>query len=116
MRLVLLLFLTLAQLAAHEVSESYLQLEVQEERLRGTWEVALRDLELALGLDGNRDDTLTWNEVRHGRPSPVRRQRFGLRELLHQAQRQLDWIRKALSPAHVPLIDQPGRRVCRPRV
>ena len=67
MRLVLLLFLTLAQLAAHEVSESYLQLEVQEERLRGTWEVALRDLELALGLDGNRDDTLTWNEVLHGR-------------------------------------------------
>lgn len=68
MKLVLLLLLTVAQLAAHEVSESYLQLEVQEERLCGTWEVALRDLELAVGLDSNRDDTLTRNEVLHGRP------------------------------------------------
>ncbi len=33
-------------------------------RHRGRWDIALRDLDFAIGLDGNQDGALTWGEVK----------------------------------------------------
>ncbi|UVW28085.1 HupE/UreJ family protein [Massilia sp. H6] len=49
---------------AHKASDSYLNLEVRERQIEGRWDIALRDLELAVGLDGDGDGVLTWDEVR----------------------------------------------------
>ncbi|RZA32314.1 MAG: HupE/UreJ family protein [Lysobacteraceae bacterium] len=53
---------------AHKASDSYLNLAVDGARIEGRWDIALRDLELAVGLDANGDGELTWDEVRarHG--------------------------------------------------
>ena len=53
---------TLAQ--AHKPSDSYLSLEVQGQQIAGQWDIALRDLDFAIGLDGNGDGALTWDEIR----------------------------------------------------
>ncbi len=49
---------------AHKASDSYLNLEVKQERIEGRWDIALRDLELAVGIDADGDGALTWDEVR----------------------------------------------------
>ncbi|KFI08967.1 HupE/UreJ family protein [Massilia sp. BSC265] len=49
---------------AHKASDSYLNLAVDGQRIEGRWDIALRDLELAVGLDADGDGNLTWNEVR----------------------------------------------------
>jgi hypothetical protein len=49
---------------AHKPSDSYLALRVEGERVAGQWDVALRDLEFALGLDGDGDGRITWGELR----------------------------------------------------
>jgi hypothetical protein len=49
---------------AHKASDSYLSLSVQGERIEGQWDIALRDLEMAVGLDTNGDAAITWDEVR----------------------------------------------------
>ena len=49
---------------AHKASDSYLSLAVQDERVEGQWDIALRDLEMAVGIDANGDAALTWDEVR----------------------------------------------------
>ncbi|MFC5511637.1 HupE/UreJ family protein [Massilia jejuensis] len=49
---------------AHKASDSYLSLTVQGERIDGQWDIALRDLEMAIGLDANGDAAITWDEVR----------------------------------------------------
>ena len=49
---------------AHKASDSYLTLNVQESRVDGQWDIALRDLEMAVGLDANDDAAITWDEVR----------------------------------------------------
>lgn len=53
---------------AHKASDSYLNLAVDGARIEGRWDIALRDLELAVGLDADGDGQLTWDEVRarHG--------------------------------------------------
>ena len=53
---------------AHKPSDSYLTVTVQDGRLRGQWDIALRDLDLAVGLDADGDGRITWGEVRaqHG--------------------------------------------------
>ena len=62
--------LALASLGAlaHKPSDSYLSLEIEGARLRGRWDIALRDLEYAIGLDENGDSAITWGELRrrHG--------------------------------------------------
>lgn len=62
-----LLFLacTLA-LPAHadKPSDSYLTLRVEKNVVHGQWDIALRDLDFAIGLDSNGDGALTWDEVR----------------------------------------------------
>ena len=67
--LVLVMISCLPTLAlAHKPSDSYLTLTVTDERLEGRWDIALRDLEEAMGLDSDLDGTLTWGEVaaKHG--------------------------------------------------
>lgn len=64
----LLLLVLMAPAFAHKPSDSYLTLRVDGTRIEGRWDIALRDLDLALGLDGDGDGRLTWNELRarHG--------------------------------------------------
>ena len=66
MRVLLTLFLALAALVAHahKPSDSYLALEADGAALRGQWDIALRDLEYALGLDADGDGAITWGELR----------------------------------------------------
>jgi hypothetical protein len=54
--------------SAHKPSDSYLSLVVGEQRVVGRWDIALRDLEHAIGLDRDGDGALTWGEVKakHG--------------------------------------------------
>ena len=49
---------------AHKPSDSYLTLKVDGERIAGQWDIALRDLDFALGLDANQDGDITWGEVK----------------------------------------------------
>ena len=49
---------------AHKASDSYLTLEVQGDTIEGQWDIALRDLDVAIGLDANQDGAITWGEVR----------------------------------------------------
>lgn len=49
---------------AHKPSDSYLTLDLRGETLSGQWDIALRDLEYALGLDANGDAAITWGELK----------------------------------------------------
>ncbi|MEO6895203.1 MAG: HupE/UreJ family protein [Caldimonas sp.] len=53
---------------AHKASDSYLQLDVVPSGLEVRWDIALRDLDVALDLDSNADGKLTWGEVRAAWP------------------------------------------------
>jgi hypothetical protein len=70
LRLALLLVLGCAAIpaAAHKPSDSYLALRVDGNHIEGQWDIALRDLDDAIGLDGDGDGSLTWDELRarHG--------------------------------------------------
>jgi hypothetical protein len=60
-----LLLLTAASAAvAHKPSDSYLTIEVKSSSIEGRWDIALRDLDFALGLDADGNGELTWGEVR----------------------------------------------------
>jgi len=48
---------------AHSLNDSYLNLQVSEERIEGSLQLAIDDLEIALGLDSNGDQQITWGEV-----------------------------------------------------
>jgi hypothetical protein len=66
MRLLLLVVLALAagSAGAHKPSDSYLTLYADGRALRGQWDIALRDLEYAVGLDANGDGAITWGELK----------------------------------------------------
>src|ERR1700726_3857126 len=59
---------------AHSASDAYLTLTVEKPELgptssgntvvRGQWDIALRDLRFALGLDDNGDGRIVWRELR----------------------------------------------------
>lgn len=54
-----------AQAGAHKASDSYLSLESADgAQIRGQWDIALRDLENAVGLDADGDGAITWGELR----------------------------------------------------
>jgi hypothetical protein len=57
-----LLCATVAQ--AHKPSDSYLTVQRTGAGLQAQWDIALRDLEYAIGLDGDGDGAITWGEVR----------------------------------------------------
>jgi len=60
----LLLALCMAESAAHKPSDSYLALTVTGNQVDGQWDIALRDLDMAIGLDADGNGELTWDEVR----------------------------------------------------
>jgi hypothetical protein len=60
----LLLLLASFAAQAHKPSDSYLHLRIDGAQVTGQWDIALRDLEQAIGLDGNGDGEITWGEVR----------------------------------------------------
>ena len=49
---------------AHKPSDSYLALRIEDSRVAGQWDIALRDLDFAIGLDANGDGDITWGELR----------------------------------------------------
>ncbi|MEP7299669.1 MAG: HupE/UreJ family protein [Burkholderiales bacterium] len=64
--LALLVFAAGAQ--AHKASDSYLQIDAGEQTLAVRWDIALRDLDVAIGLDADDDGRLTWGEVKAAWP------------------------------------------------
>ena len=50
--------------SAHKPSDSYLVLNVAGREVTGQWDIALRDLDVAIGLDQDGNGELTWDEVR----------------------------------------------------
>jgi hypothetical protein len=49
---------------AHKPSDSYLTLEQTATAITGQWDIALRDLDFAIGLDTDGNGEITWGEVR----------------------------------------------------
>lgn len=49
---------------AHKPSDSYLSLAIADNKIDGQWDIALRDLDLAIGLDRDDNGELTWDEIR----------------------------------------------------
>jgi hypothetical protein len=49
---------------AHKPSDSYLSITAEGAALSGRWDIALRDLDFAIGLDANGDGEITWGELR----------------------------------------------------
>jgi hypothetical protein len=48
---------------AHKPSDSYLSISNEAQQSHGQWDIALRDLETAIGLDTNNDGEITWQEL-----------------------------------------------------
>jgi hypothetical protein len=64
-RVLCLFFLMVCGVAsAHKPSDSYLVLNVAGKEVTGQWDIALRDLDVAIGLDQDGNGALTWDEVR----------------------------------------------------
>jgi len=64
-RLVLLLaVLSCGGALAHKPSDSYLTVYADGQSLKGQWDIALRDLEYAVGLDADGDGAITWGELK----------------------------------------------------
>jgi hypothetical protein len=59
-----LLMLCAGAASAHKPSDSYLVLNVAGKNVTGQWDIALRDLDMAIGLDQDGNGELTWDEVR----------------------------------------------------
>jgi hypothetical protein len=62
--LLVLLALLSGAANAHKPSDSYLAFEAKPAGIQGQWDIALRDLEYAIGLDANGDGAITWGELR----------------------------------------------------
>ena len=62
--LALLLLLAAALAHAHKPSDSYLAVRVEGSNLSGQWDIALRDIDFAIGLDDSGDGNITWGEVK----------------------------------------------------
>ena len=62
--ILLLLSVWAAPAHAHKPSDSYLALSLQGDQLSGQWDIALRDLDFAIGLDADGNGEITWGEVK----------------------------------------------------
>jgi len=60
----MLLVVCSSETFGHKPSDSYLRLTIDENTIQGQWDIALRDLDHAISLDGNDDGRITWGEVR----------------------------------------------------
>jgi len=49
---------------AHKASDSYLVVDVKGNAITAQWDIALRDIDFALGLDGDGNGEITWGELR----------------------------------------------------
>ena len=49
---------------AHKPSDSYVTLSPAGTSINGQWDIALRDIDFAIGLDANGDGDITWGELR----------------------------------------------------
>jgi len=65
---VLVLALAWGPALAHKPSDSYLALRTGGAVIEGQWDIALRDLEHAIGLDTDGDGAITWGELRSRHP------------------------------------------------
>jgi hypothetical protein len=52
-----------ATASAHKPSDSYLSVDVSGAHIDGQWDIALRDLEHAIGVDSDGDGKITWGEL-----------------------------------------------------
>ncbi len=59
-----LLILSPVTAEAHKPSDSTLSLSIENGAIQGRWDIALRDLDYAIGLDGDGDGAITWGELR----------------------------------------------------
>jgi len=59
-----LLMVICAPAWAHKASDSYLTLQIEGSKVSGHWDIALRDIDFAIGLDANGDGNITWGEVK----------------------------------------------------
>lgn len=57
------------QATAHKPSDSYLTLAVDGTRVHARWDVAVRDLDYAIGVDADGSGTVTWGELRARAPA-----------------------------------------------
>ena len=62
--LVLILAVAATTCFAHKPSDSYLSIVGAKDGLHGQWDIALRDLDYALGLDADGNGDITWGELR----------------------------------------------------
>ncbi len=53
---------------AHIASNGFLVARVQGQEINGSMELAVRDVELAIGVDANHDGKVTWGELRASEP------------------------------------------------
>jgi hypothetical protein len=70
-RVVLLLAASIGAADAHKPSDAYLALWPDGARVPGQWDIALRDLDFAIGLDADGDGAITWGEVKAKRDDIV---------------------------------------------
>jgi hypothetical protein len=63
---------------AHKASDSLLSFNVHEDTIDARWDISLRDLEYAIGVDTNLDGNITWGELR---VAALRIQSFALASL-----------------------------------
>lgn len=64
-RLLALLMLVLAlPVQAHKASDSFVAITVEGAAVNVRWDIALRDLDPLIGLDGDGDGAITWGELR----------------------------------------------------
>ena len=66
---------------AHKPSDSYLLITLDGDAIQGQWDIALRDLDFAIGLDADGNGDLTWGEVRakHGEMAAYALARLAIR-------------------------------------
>lgn len=64
-----LVALIAGEVHAHKPSDSYLRISTGDERLRVRWDIALKDLELIVGLDGDGNGEITWGELKARQPA-----------------------------------------------
>ncbi len=68
--LLMLAFVTVTA-SAHKPSDSYLSLEKTAHGAKGRWDIALRDLDAAVGLDRDRNGVIEWGELKARLPAVI---------------------------------------------
>jgi hypothetical protein len=90
--LTLLILCSIASVAeAHVSSTGFLALRAQGQELSGSVELALRDVELAVGADSNGDGKLTWGELHAAEPQLQQYMRSHLRFLTEKSRCVLEF-------------------------